>query len=400
MEACQVVGPDAGLALPELLSAKAVRADEVDCMSSRSTSVEGDTPTTCCTEAMMSPSDMTKTVQSWQEGFASQIENFVEYAGAEVGAWDPARFEMVGKLQDAERNQGQVFVMRDSENGMSVAVKRVPNSWIRSCHAEFLREHGHESELPWMDIGCMAFLNSYDFPYACRMIGVYRDEDATHIVSELATAGDMFTWCSSPSQGPPGFEREAQVLPLIMQLIDCVTRLHQLSIAHGDLSLENILLSRSAGTKSLRLQVIDFGMSSTKRFRTGPVGKPSYQAPEMHEDAPHDAYLADSFSLGVVLFTLLLKDYPWMSTRPGVCKAFSYFKAFGFRAFIAKRNLRGKPTKVIEHMSEPVIRLLEGLLAVNPEERFVLSDSGWQAGERRSVWQQPLLQHGRGFLVA
>lgn len=393
------VGHGTRVVLPDMLSTKAVKASEADRMSSRSTSAEGNTPTRDRLETM-SPTDFNNIAQWSEEGFASQIENFVEYAGAEVGSWDPERFEMVGKLQDAERNQGQVFVMRDIESAMCVAVKRVPNAWICSSHAEFLKEHGHETELPWMDIGCMGFLNTYGFPYACHLIGVYRDEDATYIVSELATGGDLFTWCSSPSQGPPGLEREAQMMPLIVQTIDCVSRLHQLSIAHGDLSLENILLSRSACTDSLRLQVIDFGMSSTKRFRTGVVGKPSYQAPEMHEGTRYDTYLTDSFSLGVVLFTLLVKDYPWLSTRPGVCKAFSYFRAFGFRAFVAKRNIRGKTTKVIEHMSEPMVRLLEGLLAVDPEERLVLNDHGWMTGAQRSVWQEPLLQHGRGFLPA
>lgn len=224
------------------------------------------------------------------------------------------------------------------------------------------------------------------------------------MVSDLASEGDLFSWCSVPSSHAPGLAREAVVLPFAMQILDAVQRLHALGIVHGDLSLENILLAHGLGSEAPRVQLIDFGMASTCRIRHRRVSKPSYQAPEMHsepEPLEYDGFQSDAFALGVVIYTLLMQDYPWVSTRPGVCKCFAFCRRFGFRDFVKKRSIRGGTTKVIQHMSEPFLRLLEGLLSPNPEKRFTLNeDPRGEAGGRRSIWHEPLCEYGRRFLVA
>lgn len=316
----------------------------------------------------------------------------------EVRAWEPERWEMVGKLQDAARNRGQVFVMRDRSDGNFVAVKHVPNSWIASSQAEFLEENPNEIEMPWADVWCLVALGESRFPYVCKLIGVFRTEMHTNIVTELASEGDLFTWSSSPSSEPAGFTREALHVPIAMQLLDAVTRLHGMSIVHGDLSLENVLLHRSSAGALPDVRLIDFGMSSTCRIRTRAVGKAAYQAPEMHSGLAYDGFQSDAFAVGVVLYTLLMKDYPWSSTQPGVCKGFSYFATRGFHAFIQKRTVRGTAMKAAQLLSEPFVQLLEGLLALDPLERHCLLPAAAAQG-RKSVWQEPLVQYGCRFLV-
>merc|ERR1719324_2235018 len=97
--------------------------------------------------------------------------------------------------------------------------------------------------------------------------------------------------------------------------------------------------------------------SATRMFRNCVRGKASYQAPELHGDAEYDAYLSDVFSLGVTLYALLLKDYPWLSTRPGGCKCFEYVRKHGFRAYLAKRKLRNSGQRIGDMMSEPCKQL-------------------------------------------
>ena len=46
-------------------------------------------------------------------------------------------------------------------------------------------------------------------------------------------------------------------------------------------------------------------------------GKQSYQAPEMHGSDTYDAFLADDFALGVVVFAMAVQDYPWTATKKG-----------------------------------------------------------------------------------
>jgi len=305
-----------------------------------------------------------------------------------VSRWEPSRFEMVRKLQDATRNRGQVHLMNDVSSGRLVAVKQMPNRWMRRSHSDFVIEHPSETEMPWQDIGCVQFLNSMDFPYVCALLGVFRDDVHTYVVTSLATEGDLFSWCESGKA--PGVEREVLVQPLARQMMAAMQQLHDFSIVHRDLSLENILLSK-LDDDSLHIRVIDFSMASTSRRFTNCIrGKASYQAPELHMDEEYDAYLSDTFSLGVTLYAVLMKDYPWLSTRPGGCKCFEYVRKHGFRAYLVKRKLRNANLRVADVMSEPLKQLLEGMLAFDPNQRLTLGEGVWPSG-RRSVWDEPWL---------
>mmetsp|Transcript_14873 Transcript_14873/g.33880 ORF Transcript_14873/g.33880 Transcript_14873/m.33880 type:complete len:407 (-) Transcript_14873:155-1375(-) len=316
------------------------------------------------------------------------------YDPTRVMKWKPLRFQHLRKLQDATRNQGQVHLMKDCDRNDLVAVKQMPTKWVMTCHAEFIAEHPTETEMPWQDIGCVAFLNSCGYAYACKLYDVFRDDTHTYIVTSFATDGDLFAWCEVGP--PPGRERERVVQPLAVQILEGVQQLHEASIVHRDLSLENILLSKIGDPRNpvLRVQIIDFSMASTKRtFKNCVRGKASYQAPELHTDKEYDAFLTDAFSVGVTLYAVLLKDYPWLSTRPGGCKCFEYVRNHGFRSYLAKRKLRNSNSRVTEFMSEPLIQLLEGLLALDPDDRLTLGESSWaEESGRRSVWDEPWLR--------
>merc|ERR550532_2414819 len=286
--------------------------------------------------------------------------------------------------------------MRDLAEDRLVAVKQMPTNWVCTSHNEFVDQHPSETELPWQDLGCVNFLNREGFPYGCSLLGVYRDDDYTYVVTTFATEGDLFSWCEHGVA--PGWERELLVRPIARQIMQGVRELHDYSIVHRDLSLENILVTKS-DDEGLDVRIIDFSMASTSRyFRNSVRGKASYQAPELHSDQQYDAFLTDAFSLGVTLYAVLLKDYPWLSTRPDGCKCFEYVRKNGFRSYLAKRKLRNSSARVAEFMSENLTRLLEGLLALNPDDRLTLGENTWTANgvRRRSVWDEPWMHEGPG----
>lgn len=318
------------------------------------------------------------------------------FAAADVQRWDAGRFAMVRTIQDAPRNQGQVHHMVDSFTRANVAVKQMKNEWVCDSHAAFAAVYPHETERPWVDIGCNAFLTSVAYPYVCPLLGVYRDAERTSVVTELASEGDLFTWAMA-CDSEPGLEREAAVRPLALQILDAVRMLHDLNIVHGDISAENILLSRRATDGELQIQLIDFGMSSVVRFAHVDRGKPTYQAPEVHSGEAFDGFLSDAFAVGVALYGLLMLAYPWNSTKPDSCKAFEFLKKSGFRALVAKRRCLNRSGSVGQRMSEPLIQLLQGLLAVDPADRLTLGECAIFAGgdghpAARSAWQEPWVQ--------
>lgn len=280
-----------------------------------------------------------------------------------------------------------VYLMHDNAQAVDVAVKQMPNVWFRNSHKEFVSEHPQETEMPWYDVGCVTFLNSSGFEYACDLHGVFRDAEWTYVVTSFASEGDMFSWCETGVS--PGAPREAVVLPLARQMLEGVQQLHEMGIAHMDLSLENILMTKGPDGR-LTIRIIDFGMATTARFLHNCVrGKASYQAPELHTTSKYDAFLSDAFSLGVTLYAVLVKDYPWLSTRPGGCKCFEHVRKHGFRSYLDKRKLRNSQSRVSEIMSDSLKHLLEGLLKLDPAERLTLGESFWAGSGRGSVWNEP-----------
>lgn len=287
--------------------------------------------------------------------------------------------------------------MRDTARNINVAVKQMPNAWFRRSHEEFMLAHPTETEMPWCDIGSVRFLNENRFEYVISLLGVYRDDDHTYVVTTLASEGDLFSWCEQPLPDPT-MNREVLVHPLARQILRGVRQLHDYDIVHRDLSLENILLTRE-GDGKLHVQIIDFGTASTTRFfKKCVTGKASYQAPELHTGEQYDAFLSDAFSLGVTLYAIIVQDYPWLSTRPGGCKCFEYVRKHGFLHYLDKRKLRNSEQKIGQVISQELKQLLGGLLAFNPAERLMLGERSWaedvSAGKKGSVWDQPWLRDG------
>lgn len=315
------------------------------------------------------------------------LQDTMKSVAADVTQWTPSAFVLVKQLQEAIRNHGRVDLMRrkDTQGGQLVAVKRMPTRWVTAGPDEFSKQYPTASERPWFDVGLVRYLNSLRFPFVCDLYAIFSDAENTYVVTSLATEGDLFAWCEREPR--PGSKREVTMIPIITQIFAAVRCLHEIGVAHRDLSLENILLT-DCGGGDLRVKMIDFGMSTLSRMCKGEVrGKQSYQAPEMHSSAqPYDAFSTDTFALGVVLFAMAAQDYPWTSTKRGQCQLFEYVTMFGLQKFVTKRKLRkGNGEYLIEVFTPPFLELLSKLLELQSEKRASLGESCY-ATSKPSIW--------------
>lgn len=322
----------------------------------------------------------------------ADLELSMQRVAADVKPWERGCFRLVNKLQDAVRNKGQVDQMRMRLPGggeRMVAVKRMPTSWVAQTPKEFQKMYPTAPERPWCDMAVVRELHRHGYPFVCEPLGVFRDRDYTYVAASLASRGDLFTWCDLDPQ--PGPAREENMRPLIVQIFSAIMHLHEIGIAHRDLSLENILLTDSAN--GVQVQVIDFGMCTASQVASNEVrGKQSYQAPEMHLKDPYDTFLVDSFALGVTLYAMAAQDYPWTATKRNACQLHEYVGMFGFRKFLEKRKLRkGRGEHLLQVFSPSFVDLLEGLLQKQPRQRFSLGESCFSYDvtgfERGSVWE-------------
>lgn len=316
------------------------------------------------------------------------LEHVIEAAAAHIECWNPDEFTTVCSLQEPNQSRASVdFVKHQSK---SLAVKRMPNRWIKSRASEFDESNPKSSEKPWIEIGLLRYLNALGFPHVCDLFGIFRDEEYTYVATSLASEGDLFHWVEQLSLAP-GLDRERMIRPMMGQLFSAVQKLHDLGIAHRDISLENTLLTTNS-EGGIQLQLIDFGMATLSRGCTEVRGKKAYQAPEMHSDPDYDSFLADDFALGVVLYAMALSDYPWVATRLGGCKLFEFIHTWGFMEFIKKRSCKkGTSPRIIEVLSPELAELLDGLLELHPEDRLCLGESCYEDKTHWSAWNMAWL---------
>eukprot|EP01083_Nonionella_stella_P162134 531975_1 len=96
---------------------------------------------------------------------------------------------------------------------------------------------------------------------------------------------------------------------MFSQIVSGVHWMHSHGYCHLDLSLENTMLSN---TNKHKIKIIDFGL--TKKFKIedkkwihqGRVGKVNYMPPEAYARQSYDARSADVYSLGIMLFMMLV----------------------------------------------------------------------------------------------
>lgn len=97
------------------------------------------------------------------------------------------------------------------------------------------------------------------------------------------------------------------------QLSDVLKYLTSKKVAHRDLKLENILVDNE-----FNLKVADFGFATYKNFTKlkSYRGTKTYMAPEIKEGKTYDGRQIDIFSVGVILFIIVMGIFPFQEAKP------------------------------------------------------------------------------------
>lgn len=98
---------------------------------------------------------------------------------------------------------------------------------------------------------------------------------------------------------------------IFTQVLEGLDAIHKKNIVHRDLKPQNIFITRAN-----KIKILDFGLSKLIDFTsitsTGDmIGSPVYMSPEQIKDSKNIDYRSDYYALGVILFELIAKTYPY-----------------------------------------------------------------------------------------
>lgn len=154
----------------------------------------------------------------------------------------------------------------------------------------------------------VAILQRLSHPNVVSLHRLHTTKTQVYIIMDFAEGGDLFEWLLKH-----GHFSELHTAHFIHQTVKALQYLHQSSIIHRDVKLENILIHRRSYDTGLMLG--DFGLAHM--FKTGvtavlqgPCGTLAYQPPETMSGLMY-SYPVDLWAVGVVAYTLLLGRLPF-----------------------------------------------------------------------------------------
>jgi serine/threonine-protein kinase len=162
--------------------------------------------------------------------------------------------------------------------------------------------------------------------HVARVLDVGKlDSGAPYMVMEYLEGHDLAKVLAEG--GPMEFDVAAD---FILQACEAVAEAHAAGIVHRDLKPENLFLTNTVGGAQ-KVKVLDFGVSKAMDSTSGGamgsltrtramLGSPLYMAPEQMRSSRDVDARADVWALGVVLFQLLTRRWPFEAdTMPELC---------------------------------------------------------------------------------
>ena len=192
--------------------------------------------------------------------------------------------------QIGEGSQATVFVANDRLSTSPVAIKVYKNFKTVPHEAEILKK-----------------IQSKKMRHSVHLKDSFIKGKNYYIVMPMIKGTELFKMVYDISL--------SEAKNLMKLIFAAVAELHENNICHLDIKMENIIYNQNKNS----VKLIDFGFAKRcKRFgksvkMTNYCGSFPYTSPEIRKHTPYDGKKADVWALGVLLYTMLEREFPFSS---------------------------------------------------------------------------------------
>jgi serine/threonine-protein kinase ULK/ATG1 len=190
---------------------------------------------------------------------------------------------------------GEVFIgWHNARPEQKLAIKKVERRWIEEND---VLKNCFTSELN--------ILRKLDNENVIKFVSFVQTERSYYLVTEYIDGGtleDMIKKEAIP---------EKECLRFLRDMLNGWRSLIKLGVVHRDIKPENILIHNKV------YKIADFGFAKSIEYHLSKMhqtrlGSPYFMAPQIHLNQPYTSK-CDIWSLGVILFRMLFREYPWQA---------------------------------------------------------------------------------------
>ncbi|MFT6427772.1 MAG: serine/threonine protein phosphatase PrpC, partial [Brevundimonas sp.] len=239
----------------------------------------------------------------------------------------------------ADGRYTRLFLAKDTLGDAGTVVLKFPKPAVvseRGARTAFLRE---------------AFIGRrIDSPFVGKVLSLDAGRQSRLYIAQPFHAGQTLH-ARLAEEGP--FEI-GEGIGVALRLSRAVSALHRAGVTHRDIKPDNVILETQGGLKLVDLGVARLRLAEEFAEAEAP-GTAGYKAPEMYAGESGDA-ATDQFALGVTLYRLFTRTYPWGEVDPADAPRFDRAPA--------------PPTRHRPDMPAWLEAAIMRAVAVDPNERF------------------------------
>ncbi|KAH0497331.1 hypothetical protein TgHK011_004644 [Trichoderma gracile] len=277
----------------------------------------------------LSPSSIKSSSKSSQASRSTQQLPFGDDHGL------TSKYGKLGKVLGSGAG-GSVRLMRRTEDGTVFAVK------------EFRARHTYETEREYNKKVTAEFCvgSTLHHGNVIETLDILQEKGRWFEVMEYAPY-DLFAIVMT------GKMTREEIRCSFLQILNGVTYLHSMGLAHRDLKLDNVVVSEKGIMK-----IIDFGSAHVFKYpfesgsvpAKGIVGSDPYLAPEVYDSKEYNAEAVDIWSLAIIFCCMTLRRFPWKIPRM-TDNSYKLFAATPTPGHDPRKLLRPKSTNDLSSVS-------------------------------------------------